>query len=70
MKALRIIGFIFSISALVCFLFACAETTPTVKPTELGTKTTIRLGSPFKPGHILVDAGEKFKELIEKGSGG
>jgi TRAP-type C4-dicarboxylate transport system substrate-binding protein len=33
-------------------------------------KITIRLGSPFKPGHILVDAGEKFKELIEGASGG
>ena len=65
MKALRI-GFIFSIMALVCFLFACAETTPTVKPEK---KTTIRIGSPFKIGHILVDAAEKFKELVEKGSG-
>ena len=35
-----------------------------------GKKTTIRIGSPFKAGHILVDAAEKFKELIEKGSGG
>ena len=43
---------------------------PTVKPTEPGKKTTIRIGSPFKAGHILVDAAEKFKELIEKGSGG
>jgi TRAP-type C4-dicarboxylate transport system substrate-binding protein len=61
--------------ALSCFLFACAETAPTVKPTaqptaQPGKKTTIRIGSPFKPGHILVDAAEKFKELIEKGSGG
>ena len=31
MKALRI-GFIFSMMALVCFLFACAEMSPTVKP--------------------------------------
>ncbi|MBI4966245.1 MAG: TRAP transporter substrate-binding protein [Desulfomonile tiedjei] len=31
---------------------------------------TIRLASPFKSGHILVDAGEKFKEICEKGSGG
>ena len=65
------LGFILSMLALLCFLFACAETAPTVKPTaQAGKKTTIRLGSPFKPGHILVDAGEKFKELIEKGSGG
>ena len=33
-------------------------------------KTTIRLASPFKAGHILVQAGEKFKELIEKESMG
>ncbi len=31
---------------------------------------TIRLASPFKSGHILVDAGEKFKEIVEKGSNG
>jgi len=33
-------------------------------------KTTIRLASPFKVGHILCDAGEKFKELVDKASGG
>lgn len=33
-------------------------------------KLLIRLGSPFKAGHILVDAGEKFKERIEKESDG
>jgi len=35
-----------------------------------GDKTTIRIGSPFKPGHILVDAADKFKELAESRSGG
>lgn len=30
----------------------------------------IRVGSPFKAGHILVEAAEKFKGLIEKDSGG
>ena len=64
------LGFILSMIALSCFLFACAETAPTVKPTETGKKTTIRVGNPFKPGHILVDVAEKFKELVEKGSGG
>jgi len=69
MKLLRL-GFIFSMIALVCFLFACAETAPTVKPTaQAGKKTTIRIGSPFKGG-IVVEAAEKFKELVEKGSGG
>ncbi len=65
------LGFILSIFALSCFLFACAETAPTVKPTaQAGKKTTIRIGSPFKSGTIVVDAAEKFKELVEKGSGG
>jgi tripartite ATP-independent transporter DctP family solute receptor len=64
------LGFILSILALSCFLFACAETAPTVKPTAAaGKKTTIRIGSPFKGG-IVVEAAEKFKELVEKGSGG
>ena len=31
---------------------------------------TVRLASPFKSGHILVEASEKFKELVEKGSAG
>lgn len=60
------LGFILSIVALSCFLFACAEMAPTVKPEK---KTTIRIGSPFKSG-IVVEAAEKFKELVEKGSGG
>ena len=64
------LGFILSMIALSCFLFACAETAPTVKPTvQEGKKTTIRIGSPFKGG-IVVEAAEKFKELVEKGSGG
>ena len=33
-------------------------------------KTVIRLASPFKPGHILAQTSEKFKELIEKESMG
>ncbi|MDP2972679.1 MAG: TRAP transporter substrate-binding protein, partial [Deltaproteobacteria bacterium] len=66
MKTIRL-GFILSAIALVCFLFACAGTAPTVKPEE--KKTTIRIGSPFKSG-IVVEAAEKFKELVEKGSGG
>jgi TRAP-type C4-dicarboxylate transport system substrate-binding protein len=33
-------------------------------------KTVIRLASPFKPGHILCEAGEKFKALVEKASKG
>ena len=33
-------------------------------------KTVIRIGSPFKAGTILVDAAEKFKEVVVQGSGG
>ncbi len=68
MKAIRL-GIILSMIALVGFLFACAEMGPAVKPTEPAKKTTIRLASPFKGG-IVVEAAEKFKEIVEKGSGG
>jgi len=56
-------GFIFSVMAFLCFLSMGAGK-------AISAEITIRLGSPFKPGHILVDAAEKFKELIERGSGG
>jgi TRAP-type C4-dicarboxylate transport system substrate-binding protein len=70
MKAVKI-GFVLSMVALGCFLCGCAETAPAVKPTaQEGKKTTIRIGSPFKSGHILVDAAEKFKELVAQRSGG
>lgn len=65
MKVIRI-GVILSTVALVCFLFSCAGMAPTAKPEK---KTIIRLASPFKGG-IPVEASEKFKELVEKGSGG
>lgn len=67
MKAIRLVSILLSV-ALTVFLIGCA-TTPAGKPEEKKT-TTIRIGSPFKPGHILVDAAQKFKELIEKESGG
>lgn len=51
----------------VIFIF-CLVFTMAVQAAE--SKTTIRLASPFEVGHILVDAGEKFKELVEKESGG
>src|SRR4030042_1242763 len=62
------LGFILSMFALSCFLFAWAETAPTVKPTAKAEKT-IRIARPFKGG-IVVEAAEKFKEIVEKGSGG
>ena len=57
------LGFILSIVAVLCFLSIGAGK-------AISAEITIRLGSPFKTGHILVDAAEKFKELIEGGSGG
>jgi TRAP-type C4-dicarboxylate transport system substrate-binding protein len=37
---------------------------------DVSSKTTIRIGTPFKPGHILVDTAERFKALVEAGSNG
>lgn len=62
MKLLRL-GLIFSMIALACFLFMGTGK-------AISAEKTIRIGSPFKTGHILIDAAEKFKELIEGGSGG
>jgi tripartite ATP-independent transporter DctP family solute receptor len=61
MKAIRL-GMTFSIVALLSFLFG--------NGVSAQEKKTIRIGSPFKAGHILVDAAEKFKELVAQGSGG
>jgi tripartite ATP-independent transporter DctP family solute receptor len=54
---------LFSVIFIFCLVFAM-----TVQAAE--SKTTIRLASPFEVGHILVEASEKFKELVEKESGG
>jgi TRAP-type C4-dicarboxylate transport system substrate-binding protein len=58
---------ILPVLGLVLVLAGCAETMPSAAPSD---KLVIRVGSPFKPGHILVDAAEKFKELAESRSGG
>ncbi len=52
---------IFSILAMALLLVAL--------PAYAQDKVVIRVGSPFKAGHILVDAAEKFKELVTQGSG-
>lgn len=49
---------------------APAQSGAPTQPAAGTGKTTIRIGSPFKPGHILVDAADKFKELVESGSRG
>jgi len=66
MRGIRI-GLVLSTVAAFCFLLGCAEMAPSVKSEK---KTVVRVGSPFKAGHILVDAAEKFKELVETRSGG
>lgn len=50
-----------------CLLSCAHEQVDSSKP---GRGNVIRVGTPFKAGHILVEAGEKFKELLEKESGG
>ena len=66
MKSPRFIV-LFMLIAVCSWVCSCAGTTPTATPEK---KTTIRLASPFKPGHTLVETGNKFKELVEKGSTG
>ena len=58
--------------ALALGIAGCATTEQAATPGAAAAtgKTTIRIGSPFKPGHILVDTSEKFKELVETRSGG
>jgi len=58
------------IAALALALAGCAALEQAGAPAGAGEKVTIRIGSPFKPGHILVDAAEKFKQLAEQRSGG
>jgi TRAP-type C4-dicarboxylate transport system substrate-binding protein len=53
-------------------LAGCATTTPQAPAAGAAAtgKQVIRIGSPFKPGHILVDTAAKFKELVEARSNG
>lgn len=59
----------FSLS-LVCLGALALGTIATPRPIAAQTPVTIRIGSPFKSGHILVDAAERFKALVEQRSGG
>jgi TRAP-type C4-dicarboxylate transport system substrate-binding protein len=55
----------------VLALAACAAVAaPEAARAAAGDTFTIRIGSPFKPGHVLVDAAAKFRELVESRSGG
>jgi TRAP-type C4-dicarboxylate transport system substrate-binding protein len=64
--------FTVSAAALALTLAGCATAPGTTAPgaAAAGDKVTIRMGTAFKPGHILTDAAEKFKELVESRSGG
>ena len=66
MKSPKIVVLVM-LAAVCSWVCSCAGTTPTGTPEK---KTTIRWASPFKPGHTLVETGNKFKEIVEKGSGG
>jgi tripartite ATP-independent transporter DctP family solute receptor len=57
-----------AVAACGFLLWGFAETGQAAAKVE--KKITIRLASPFKAGHILVDTGAKFKDLVEKGSSG
>ncbi|MFA4968261.1 MAG: TRAP transporter substrate-binding protein [Sulfuritalea sp.] len=62
--------YIFALASALA-LAGCATTSQqTAGSAAGGEKLTIRIGSPFKPGHILVDAAEKFKQLAEQRSDG
>jgi TRAP-type C4-dicarboxylate transport system substrate-binding protein len=58
-----------SILIILGLVFLCAGWVG-VPSSAAADKITIRVGSPFKAGHILVDAAERFKELVTQGSGG
>ena len=66
MKARTIVMFL-TLAAFAATLSGCAATGSS---TSSGEKTTIRLASPFKPGHTLVETGNTFKRILEKESGG
>ena len=54
---------ILSVVTVLCFLLVAWGT-------AVAAEKTIRIGSPFKSGTIVVDAAEKFKDIVEKESGG
>lgn len=54
---------IFFVLVVLCLVFAMVTQ-------AAESKTIIRLASPFAVGHILVEASEKFKEIVEKETGG
>lgn len=63
------IAFSIGAAALAAALAGCATAPGTTASAAAGDKVTIRIGSPFKPGHILVDTADRFKALVESRSG-
>jgi len=63
----RTIILLLTLAAFAASLGGCAAT---ASSPSSGEKTVIRLASPFKPGHTLVDTGNAFKQILEKESGG
>ncbi len=57
------LAIVLSIIAFLCFIFVGGANV-------ISAEKTIRIASPFPKGNILVDAAERFKEAVEKGSGG
>lgn len=69
MKAVSRLWLLAAVSLPVIF-WGCAEVTSTVEPSQAFKGAAIKLASPFKTGHILCDASEMFKTILEKESGG
>lgn len=59
-------------SSRICFFAACVAVAGMILGASfaLAADKTIRLSSTFPKGHLLIDASEKFKDIVEKGSGG
>jgi TRAP-type transport system periplasmic protein len=56
-------------AVMLCFV-ALALVLVGTPAAQSADKTVIRIGSPFKAGTILVDAAEKFRDLVARGSDG
>ena len=63
MKSARVVASSFTLVFLLVVLAGAGAA-------DAAQKTVIRFASPFKTGHILCDAGEKFKQIVEKESAG
>ncbi len=69
---MKVISRLWALAAisLVGLVWGCAELPTTTEPPQTSKGTQIRVASPFKTGHILCDASEIFKNIVEKESAG